>query len=113
MPVKMVTPYSPRAQMSATVRWTCPMCGLLNRSRVHYGDYWVRCKASECRRHMLLGLTFHVPANPHGSHHVPPSDVIIPEHAIERPHPGLARDAMADATSWTNGQPIMHVVTLP
>lgn len=111
------TPYSPLAQLCGTIRWVCPFCGLLSRSRITYGSYWVRCKLQSCHRKFLLGLTFYIPVGTRrsGDAHIPPPDVVIPDTVQDaetiRRKPDvntIGPDALVVVGEWHNGDPIMQ-----
>jgi hypothetical protein len=110
----MQTPYKLIVQFAGGLRWVCPFCGLLTRSKVTYGSYWIRCKASTCQQRYLVGITLHVPLVTQAKH-IPPPDVVIPDSVQEaestevRPGQHLTPDAKCGARLWPNNGHIMHV----
>lgn len=111
------TPYSPVAQLVGNIRWVCPFCGLLSRSRITYGNYWVRCKYARCHRKFLLGVTFYISleAQATGAKHIPPPDVVIPDTVQDAEtmnvKPGVSTikpDARVAIELWPNGGSIMQ-----
>lgn len=49
-------PLPVRACFTGSLVWSCPACGLINRSRLRRDTYRVRCRASDCRRRFGFGL---------------------------------------------------------
>jgi hypothetical protein len=85
----------PFARVQGSMQWVCGFCGHLNQSTLHYLNSWrVQCNGSDCRRRMVVGLTFYPMTT---GFKTPPADSIMP---VE-----ISREM------WRSGQPLNRFVT--
>ena len=90
--------FQPRARFCGTLDWLCPYCGYLNRMRVTRKTWRVRCRASECRRRLAIGVLFRSLAGGEGQGNrtIPPPDITFPEVEFDIWKPGGPVHRFAD-----------------
>jgi hypothetical protein len=70
----------------------CPFCGIIGSYQLNPGGYWrVRCRNSECRVKLVLGIRVMVSRSGGGKHLRIPPDTVFPAVAVEE---------------WRSGEPV-------